>query len=217
MTIGLLGGTFDPVHDGHLDVARAARAALGMEQVWFIPARHPSHRTPPTASAAHRFAMVALAVAGDDALRVCDVEMESTAPSYTIDTLARLEARFPWTERPCFITGADAFLDIRTWRAHLELLDRSHFVVVSRPGVPVAGLRAALPELAGRMIETPCTIPSTASIFLVEAATAPVSATGVRRALATGGALDGVPQAVADYAMKHDLYTGRVTGETSHE
>src|SRR6187549_2314720 len=102
--IGLLGGTFDPVHCGHLDVARAAQQALGLDEVWLVPARVPPHRTTPQASAAHRFAMAALAVSDDPTLRASDVEMESGGPSYTIDTLERLEATGLDARGLCFIT-----------------------------------------------------------------------------------------------------------------
>lgn len=219
MRVGLFGGTFDPVHAGHLDVARAARAHLHLDEVWFVPARRPPHRGLPGASAAHRFAMVALAVSGEDGLRVSDVEMEADGPSYTIETLERVEQRFPSIERPVFfISGADAFLDIRTWRRYTDLLDRSRFVVVSRPGRPVHSLRQALPDLAPHMRDTPCIVTATPGIFLVDAPTADVSATGARRLLAAGDDTTGqVPASVTLHAVRHALYSGRATSETSFE
>lgn len=221
MTVGLLGGTFDPIHTGHLDVARAARKALGIDEVWFVPARQPSHRAQPAASAAHRFAMVALALADEDGLLVSDLEMDTGAPSYTIDTLQRAEARFPHVRRPFFvITGADAFRDIRTWRSWEQLAGRCHFVVVSRPGMPAGDMRRAVPELAARMIDAPCAAPPTPSIFLVDAPTADVSSTGVRRALKVGGDLAGlIPGSVATYAVRHALYRREpsMATETTHE
>lgn len=216
MTVGLLGGTFDPIHQGHLDVAVAAQQALGLDEVWLIPARHPPHRTPPVASAAHRFAMVALAVSGQPRLRVSDAEMEIAGPSYTIDTLARIEGQRPSLAGSfCFITGADAFRDIRTWRQWSDLVDRCHFAVVSRAGCPAGAMRTALPELAARMHDAPCRVTPTPGIFLVDAETAPVSSTDVRRALQDGRPAPGLlPDAVAEYAVCHGLYAGPVVLET---
>ena len=145
--IGLLGGTFDPVHCGHLDVARAARDALGLDEVWLVPARVPPHRTAPHASASHRFAMTALAVADDQRLLVSDLEMESQGPSYTIDTHERLERSGVDASQICFVTGADAFRDIGSWKSHEELLARCRFAVVSRPGLSALALQELLPGL----------------------------------------------------------------------
>lgn len=208
--VGLLGGTFDPIHEGHLDVARAAQRALALDEVRFIPARHPTHRTPPAASASHRFAMVALALASEPDMRVSDVEMEHDGPSFTIDTLDRLERAEPALAGACvFITGADAFVEIRTWRRWETLLTRCHFAVVSREGVPSATVRTALPDLAGRMHDTPCALTASPGIFLIDATTSRVSSTGIRRALATGGAINGLlPRAVAEYAVRQGLYAG---------
>src|SRR5262245_7663606 len=156
MAIGLFGGTFDPIHTGHLDVARAAGTALGLDTVWIAPARVPPHRSAPHAPAAHRFAMAALAVEHDPGLRLSDVAMDTTGPSYTADTLARLEAGGQDLAQLVFITGADAFRDIESWKDYPRFLALCHFAVVSRPDVPVASLRSRLPALAGRMVDTPC-------------------------------------------------------------
>jgi nicotinate-nucleotide adenylyltransferase len=207
MRTGILGGTFDPVHLGHLDVAEAARRALALDVVWVMPARQPPHRAAPRASAAHRFAMVALAVHDRPGLVVSDFEMDADGPSYTSATLDRLEARGLRTAELFLITGADAFRDIATWKDYPALLDRTRFAVVSRPGCPAPGLRRRLPDLAGRMIETPCEIGSRPGIFLVDAPTAPVSSTDVRDRLGRGDAIDGlVPQAVKTYIERQNLY-----------
>jgi nicotinate-nucleotide adenylyltransferase len=209
MRVGLLGGTFDPIHVGHLDVARAAAAALGLGRVLLVPANVPPHRAAPHASAAHRFAMAALAVLDRDDLLVSDLEMMSTGPSYTAATLDRLAARGLDTRRLFLITGADAFREIDTWQAYPALLDRCHFVVVSRPALPAASLRAALPALSGRMIEAPCAAADLADprVVLVDARTAAVSSTDVRRRVAAGSTIAGlVPEAVATHIEKHGLY-----------
>jgi nicotinate-nucleotide adenylyltransferase len=205
--IGLLGGRFDPVHCGHLDVARAAIRALGLERVWLMPSRLPPHRTAPVASAAHRFAMVAFAVAGEPRMMVSDVEMDTPGPSYTVDTLDRLEARGVSARSVCFITGADAFCDVPSWKAYPALLDRCHFAVISRPGRSAATLRRTMPALAGRMIDAPAAPGDQPAIYLVDAATAPISSTEIRQAAGEHRPLAGlVPPAVAAHLERHDLY-----------
>src|SRR5690349_1230639 len=136
MRLGLFGGTFDPVHAGHLDVAQAARRALALDEVWMVPARLPPHRVAPVASAAHRFAMVSLAVQDQDGLLASDLEMETPGPSYTSDTLSRLEQRGVALSSVFFVIGADAFRDIPAWKDFPAVLGRCHYVVVSRPGQP---------------------------------------------------------------------------------
>ena len=205
--VGLLGGTFDPIHQGHLDVADAARRALALTHVLVIPSHIPPHRRAPRASASHRFAMTALAVQPHDALLVSDMEMEDTAPSYTATTIDRVRGRGVDPAGLFFITGADAFQDIGTWMDYPALLDRCHFVAVSRPGRPSAELPRLLPELAGRMCQAPCDLPSRPAIILVEAPTAPVSSTAIRERIRNGESIEGmVPGAVAAYIAKHGLY-----------
>ena len=208
--LGLLGGTFDPIHQGHLDVAEAARRALGLTSVWLMPSRIPPHRRAPRASAPHRFAMVALAAQTWPGFLVSDAEMTEPgelSPSYTEATLDRLAARGLDTRHIFFITGADAFRDIRTWKGFPGILDRCHFVAVSRPGQPVGGLRSILPELADRMIDAPGTAAGKPSVFLVDSPTAPVSSTLIRERIAGGESIEGmVPREVAAHIAKHGLY-----------
>jgi len=208
MRLGILGGTFDPVHRGHLDVAEAARRAAALDQILIVPSRVPSHRGAPHASAAHRFAMAALAAQPFPHLLVSDIEMESAEPAYTVHTLDRLVQRGADAARLFFITGADAFLDIPSWKDFPAVLDRSHFVVVSRPGHPVGQLAALLPGLAGRMKSMPRDVPNRPAVLLVDAPTAAVSSTAVRDHVAADAPIDDfVPAAVADYIHKHRLYS----------
>lgn len=214
---GLFGGTFDPIHVGHLDVVRTARTALGLDEVWLVPARIPPHRRPPQASAAHRFAMVALATQSEAGVLVSDVEMETSGPSYTSATLDRLEARGVDLRSLCFIIGADAFREIEAWKHYPGVLDRCHFAVVSRPGLPAPELRQALPALASRMVDASrADVRGTTGqpgILLVDAPTSPVSSTEIRSAIGRGTSIEGlVPTAVAGYIQRHGLYTtpGRV-------
>lgn len=208
--LGWLGGTFDPIHDGHLDVARAARQALSLDTVHLVPARVPPHRPAPVASVDHRLAMVTLAAALHDWLRVSTIELDGDGPSYTMDTLDRLSDGGVDVRALYVIAGADAFAGILTWKDATVLLDRCHFVVVSRPGHPAPALRQALPGLASRMIDTNgCVLPAQPSIFLVDAPTAPVSSTEVRARAAAGHSLEGlVPPVVATYIEQHELYRG---------
>ena len=209
MTFGILGGTFDPIHTGHLDVARAAHVALGLDFVVLTPARRPPHRAA-IASAAHRFAMVALAAQGEPWLVVSDDEMAQDAPAYTDATLARWRERGHGPASLVFVTGADAFAGIRSWHNFPGLLDWCHFAVVARPGYPVATLPKLLPELAERMVTPESHLPAKPSIILIAANTAPVSSSEVRGWLAAGQRIDeAVPAAVAEYLRKHALYTGQ--------
>ena len=207
--IGVLGGTLDPIHLGHLDTAAAAHTALALERILIIPSHVPPHRTPPLASAYHRFAMAALAVNGIGWLSVSDEELCAPGPSFTADTLSRLHAGGLTPAQIFFITGADAFAEIATWRRYPEVLDLAQFVVVSRPGSPATALPERLPALAARM-----TLPERSggglgrtSIFLVDAATRDISSTGVRARLARGETVtDLVPAAVEAHIVQHGLY-----------
>ncbi len=225
--VGLFGGTLDPIHLGHVETALAARRALGLDRVIVLPSRVPPHRSQqPIASPYHRFAMAALAVNGVTGLAASDMELCSPGPSYTSDTLTRFADKWGLPRLQIFfITGADAFAEIETWHRYPEVLDLSHFVVVSRPGFPADALRTRLPALAGRMMsvrgdgtETGA-IPESGelpSIFLVHAATPNVSSTEVRRRLAAGESLTGfVPPAVDLHIQQHGLYTRDSTSLTA--
>ena len=149
--IGILGGTFDPIHCGHLDVGRAAEAALGLTEIVVIASNIPPHRPQPVASSYHRFAMVALAIGGREGWRASDLELRVGSPSFTTGTLQHFHDRgFAATEL-FFIIGADAFAEIESWKDFPAILDRAHFAVVSRPGFPVSGMPGRLPALAARM------------------------------------------------------------------
>jgi nicotinate-nucleotide adenylyltransferase len=207
--LGILGGTFDPLHCGHLDVGIAADAALGLTELLVIPSNIPPHRGVPSASAFHRFAMVALGIAGRPHWRASDIELRTAAPSYTSTTLDRVRGDGYAATEVFFVLGADAFAEIETWRNYPAVVDQAHFVVVSRPGVSVHDLGARVPSLAPRM--TTATDRSLASdrplIFLIDAPTADVSATAIRGLVAAGRSIVGlVPAAVAQHIEQHRLY-----------
>ena len=213
--IGVLGGTFDPIHFGHLDVAGAARRALGLDRVLLMPARVPPHKaTAPLASACHRFAMAALAAAERPELRVSDIELEQSGPSYTSWTLDRLARAGLRPAQLFFIAGTDAFAEITAWRDYPDLLGRSHFVVVSRPGNAADRMPQRLPALAGRMHSADRGAPATGAdatrIWLVSAPTRDVSSSTVRASVEQVLAVvQLVPEGVAAHIARHDLYAGR--------
>jgi nicotinate-nucleotide adenylyltransferase len=207
--VGLLGGTFDPIHNGHLAAARGAQRSLRLDAVRIIPAARPPHRPDsPRASEYHRLEMVRHAIAGDAGWEVCDLELRREGPSYTFDTLSAFHREGLTPLQIFFITGADAFAEIETWHRYPDVLDAAHFAVVTRPGFSVDTLRRRLPMLASRMV-APSAIAdsSTPRIVLVEAETPDVSSTAVRWRAARGEALDGlVPPAVAAYISHNQLY-----------
>jgi nicotinate-nucleotide adenylyltransferase len=141
--------------------------------------------------------MTALAVNGQTGLAVSDLEIGGSGPSYTFDTLTRLHATGLTASQIFFITGADAFAEIETWRRYPDVLDMAHFVVVSRPGHPASTVAAALPPLSSQL-----------EILVVDAKTPDVSSTDIRRRLAAGASIAGlVPEAVRTYIAQHDLYS----------
>ena len=208
--IGILGGTLDPIHLGHVEMARAARTALDLERVMVVPARVPPHRhEQPAASAFHRFAMAALCAADHDWMAVSDDELRAPGPSFTADTLDRLRERGLVASQIFFIAGADAFAEIDTWHRYPEVLDLAHFIVVSRPGTSVNELSGRLPALRSRFagVSNGPRVSSQTAVFLVDAATPDISSTEVRRRLASGEAVGGlVPKSVERHIARHGLY-----------
>ena len=218
--IGILGGTFDPIHCGHLDVAAAAEQQLGLTRMFMIPSNIPPHRPQPFASAYHRFAMVSIAVAAHRAWRAADLELRYGAPSYTSATLHRFRERGYAPSELFFVIGADAFREIATWRGYPKILEAAHFAVVSRPGAPVADLPQRLPMLAGRMVRPPLdeVTPIDPVIILLDAATADVSSTAIRGLLASGGSIDRmVPAGVQQHIEQHGLYGSTTPGRRASD
>jgi nicotinate-nucleotide adenylyltransferase len=205
---GWLGGTFDPIHYGHMDVAHAAREALALDVVTLVPSGHPPHRSQPHASVAERLAMTRSA-ATEPWMEVSTSEIDHDGVSYTADTLDRLVAHGEDLSTLVVIVGADAFGGIHTWHRSADLLARVTFAVVSRPDHPAPALRQSLPELSDRMC-APVDAASARhpSIILIDAPTAAVSSTSVRAAVAAGRPLTGlVPEAVEAYISAHGLYS----------
>lgn len=209
--IGVLGGTLDPIHCGHLAAAAAARDTFALPRVLVVPSNVPPHRSvQPVASAFHRFAMTALAVSGMPGLEACDDELRADGPSYTASTLERLQAKGHRASQIFFITGADAFAEIATWKRYPDVLDLAHFVVVSRPGYAIESLAERLPDLRSRMrpAAAPVRTDGGPLIFLLEAPTPEISSTAIRERLGRGESLAGlVPPLVETHIHQHRLYS----------
>ena len=208
--LALVGGTFDPIHYGHLDAAEAARDALGLHDVLLLPTNDPPHRPArPHASAYHRFALTALAINDRPGFCVTDLELSRVGRSYTIDTLEALHAQGWHASHLFFVLGADAFAEIASWHRFPDVLDAAHFVVIARPGTSIESALARTPALRDRL-QTPEAllrdVPGT-GIFLVEARTRDVSSTHVRARLSAGLPIhDLVPPAVERHILAHHLY-----------
>ncbi len=217
--LGLLGGTFDPVHFGHLDAADAARAALALDEIWLIPSNVPPHRQGPVATPFHRFALAALAVATRSDCRVSDIELRRTGPTYTVDTLRYLHGHGWAPTQLFFILGSDAFAEIATWHEFPHVLDAAHFVVIARRGTTLDAAVSRTPQLRSR-VGTPDILRASGTdtrIIVVPTDTRDVSATAIRHRRQVGDAINGlVPDAVAHHIVGHHLYEAvdNLHGET---
>ena len=132
--IGIMGGTFDPVHFGHLRLAQEAAEILGLELVRWVPAGQPWHRVAPLASAAHRLEMVRLAIERNSLFELDDAEIRQTAPGFTVETLERLRGEFGAKRPLVLLLGTDAFRNLSSWQRWRDLFDLAHVFVAQRPG-----------------------------------------------------------------------------------
>lgn len=218
LRLALYGGTFDPVHNGHLAVAKAVCRLFALDEFWFIPAYIAPHkRAVPSASPFHRFAMLALATQPEARFRLSTVELEAPERPYTIDTLTRLRAKYDDSARLFFVMGADSWLEIETWRDWQRVLETVDHIVVARPGYELrtdhvlAKVGARIVDLRGRgaaEVQQALGANREKGIFLTDIVQEDVSATEVRRVVREAPeALDElVPKPVADYIRKHKLY-----------
>jgi len=210
LAIGVLGGTFDPVHFGHLRSALELLESLALAEVRLIPCGHPPHRQPPVAPAAARLAMLELAAAGQVGLRVDARELERPGPSYMVDTLAALRAEVGATPL-CLILGADAFLGLPGWHRWQELTELAHLVVMHRPGWELDhALAAPLAQLlALRRVHEAAALAAqpAGSILLAPVTPLDISATAIRAQIAAGRSPRYLlPDAVWDYIRSRGLY-----------
>jgi nicotinate-nucleotide adenylyltransferase len=193
--VAVLGGTFDPVHSGHLALVTAVPEAIGAGEAWLVPARTPALRAEPVAPAPLRLAMLETAVRSLSGVRVLDVELRRTGTSYTIDTLEALAVAHRDVQ-PWWILGADAVRHIDRWHRSGELLETLHLVVVQRAGTP----RFGEPEARALGLNTERTL-------VLDITPPAVSASEVRRRVAAGRSVSGlVPSAVADIIAASGLY-----------
>jgi len=210
--IGLLGGTFDPVHFGHLRLAEEAYEALDLRQVLWIPAGVPPHRHVPRASAAQRLQMVKLAIAGNARFELDASEVAAVEPSYTVHSLARLRQTLGATTPLLLIMGSDAFLGLTTWHRWQELFDYAHIAVATRPGYELAAADMPTPlasEFTQRMASTPEHWSNAAAGRVVPFDMTPlaISASLIRARLAAGlSARYLIPDPVREYIDREHFY-----------
>ncbi len=207
--IGLLGGTFDPIHFGHLQLAELALKRCGLFQVWFIPAADPPHKTLHDVTVfQHRVNMIKLAIAGRRAFRLSMLEASLPAPSYTIDTLTFLFKNQKKNDVFYFILGEDAFLEIDSWKSYEELLSLTHFIVSGRSGYSTEFFQSFAQSLGYVSNGKNWIDPSGKNeIVFLPTATANISSTAVRENIRSKLPLKGLmPEKVIAYIKKHKLY-----------
>lgn len=224
MNVALYGGTFDPVHKGHLAVARAAARRFKLGRIYFVPADiQPLKKGQPTTPYYHRHAMLSLALAGEKTfipslLEAPEImQAEGLRASYSIDTVLRLKRRLKKSDRLFFLIGIDAFLSIQKWRSAAELLRECEFIVASRPGLSLANVADALPDEMRPSEEVTRVfrkhhaegdiVHGGAVIHLLSGINEPESSTEIRAAAAAGKSVARwVPEPVVEYIKKTQIY-----------
>lgn len=204
MRLGLLGGTFDPVHLGHLVMAEMARHRFELDRVVWIPAGDPPHkRGEAVTPAEHRLAMVRLAIQDNPGFEVSRWELDHPGPSYTLRTVQGFAALYPGADLR-FLTGADSILEFLTWHRHEELIEACRFIAATRPGYDLAGLRETLPPRYQERID------------LLPLPWIDLSSTELRERFRAGEPVRYlVPDPVEAYARTHRLYVARPSGDTA--
>ena len=212
--VGIFGGTFDPIHHGHLRLAQEALEQCGLKEVRFIPSGTPPHRTVPCASPAQRLQMVRLGIQEQAGLILDEREVERTDPCYSVDTFGALRQELGAKQPLCLLLGSDAFLQMHTWHQWLQLFELTHIVVMQRPGRPVgnamaqadAGLRQ---QYQTRLAPTPQLLHESPAglIAVLDMPQLDISATDIRSRSAQKKNLRYLlPDTVAQYIHKNQLY-----------
>src|SRR5450759_1312513 len=220
MNIGLFGGSFDPIHRGHLALVQAAASRYSLRQVLFVPANVPPHKQKqPLAAFIHRYAMVALGTQDERGFVASLLEATSSGVNYSIDTVRRLKQTLKKSDRLFFLIGIDAFRDVAKWREARALLAECDFIVASRPGYSLRDVAESLPEdlrppaavsrpFQKQPAQGDLVLPGV-TLHLLEGVNQSVSATAIRAAAAEGKPLTRwLDPRVADYIRKHGLYRG---------
>lgn len=212
MRVGVLGGTFDPVHLGHLRAAEEVGEDLGLDRVYLIPAAMPPHKDrKPVTSFEHRLEMIRLATEGAPMLKPLDLEGRRQGLSYSIETLRELHSMFPSGLELFFIIGMDAFLEITAWKEHERLFDYSHFIVIQRAGTQEGRFEEFVQSLGMgfKREESGRTFlhPSGMRVFYKKITLMGISATQIREKISRGGSIRYLtPKAVRTYIMEKGLY-----------
>lgn len=217
--VGLFGGTFNPIHRGHLQAAGDVLLRADLERIYFVPSAQPPHKTRgKLAPAEDRLTMVRLALADQPRMRVCDVELKRTGPSYSIDSIRAFKAAMPAGGRLFFVVGVDAFLEIDTWKACDQLFDETAFIVMSRPGTGdwTPALRRRIEDYVRSRIAADYSFsvngdrlvhPVKQTVHLVSVTPVDISSSRIRAMIREGRAVDRwVPSAVVDHIQTRGLY-----------
>lgn len=212
--IGILGGTFDPIHYGHLRLAQEVADMLRLAEVRFLPSGTPPHRSSPGAPAADRLAMVQLAVTGNSLLTVDPRETLRAGPGYTVDTLMAIRAETGPAQSLVMMLGADAFLELATWSRWHQLFELAHVAVAYRPGFPVDTWQSRMPqplaaEYNKRLMRQPLGIHTAPAggIVVVPIAALDISATLIRDSIRAGANPRYLlPEQIIKYIQDNDLY-----------
>jgi len=206
--IAILGGTFDPIHNGHLALAQAVVDTFEVDALHFVPAFAPPHKScDGITSPFHRFAMAALATVSDERFLLSTIEADRLEPRYSVDTLELMRQEYPEASL-LFITGTDMYQDIEEWKDYERLFTLASFAVVNRPGFPMREDVARF-ETLGPEARIP--LGGSPSVYYLPWVDQDVSSTQIRRAVCSGGLDRWVPPAVAAYIRKHRLYKSNLT------
>lgn len=221
MKVGIFGGTFNPVHFGHLRAAEEVRERLDLDRIIFIPSGNPPLKTGDIAPAEHRFEMLRIAVRGNSFFELSDIECKKRGKSYTVATLRELHVIYPLTEF-FFVLGIDAFLDIPHWWQPQQLMSMTDFVVMSRPGFTFDGLRESPYLREGEKISgnvglsrnhtAIVTLASERRAILLEITPLGISSTQIRAFLRQGRSVKYLlPPSVQSYIITHKLYKAQAS------
>ena len=206
---GLLGGTFDPIHDGHLQLARIAKEMCSLDKVVFIPAYHPPHKNiEQLTSFYHRVEMLKLAIGEEACYSISSLEKHLSPPTYTVDMLRAFQQHLNIKDETFFIIGVDAFLEIQSWKAFRSVLDATHFIVFPREGYTAEELHLLLLSFGySRKANFWASGASGFKIYYLECHTIDVSSSAIRESLAGGDFANGfLGEPVKNYIQLHNLY-----------